>query len=67
MLKNVKLRAQKVGLDRDDFELEVQPIPVRVERSRKERIVELARMVSGENVSDEALCFAKTLLDGEKL
>ena len=42
MLKNVKLRAQKVGLDRDDFELEVQPIPVRVERSRKERIVELA-------------------------
>ena len=28
-----------------------------------ERIVELARMVSGENVSDEALVFAKSLLE----
>lgn len=35
--------------------------------NEEERIVELARMVSGENVSDEALRFAKTLLDGEKL
>lgn len=38
-------------------------IPLREE----ERIVELARMVSGENVSDEALVFAKSLLDNGDL
>ena len=29
----------------------------------KERVLELARMVSGENVSDEAMQFAKSLLE----
>ncbi|QEH05630.1 DNA repair protein RecN [Sulfurospirillum multivorans] len=32
-----------------------------------ERIVELARMVSGENVSDEAIVFAKSLLESANL
>ncbi len=32
-----------------------------------ERIVELARMVSGENVSDEAIVFAKSLLESRDL
>lgn len=38
-------------------------IPLREE----ERITELARMVSGENVSDEALVFAKSLLENTEL
>ena len=33
----------------------------------EERIVELARMVSGENVSDEAISFAKSLLESANL
>lgn len=33
----------------------------------EERIVELARMVSGENVSDEAIVFAKSLLESRDL
>jgi len=33
----------------------------------EERIVELARMVSGENVSDEAIVFAKSLLESANL
>lgn len=33
----------------------------------KERILELARMVSGENVSDEAMQFAKSLLESSDL
>ena len=33
----------------------------------EERIVELARMVSGENVSEEAINFAKSLLESADL
>ena len=33
----------------------------------EERIVELARMVSGENVSEEAIVFAKSLLESANL
>lgn len=32
---------------------------------RKERVVELARMVSGEDVSEEAMRFAKALLEND--